>query len=192
MYAVSLWVPPSFKLNIHNQCLNVNLVYPIYITGSNLECHRPPNCKVYAGDTTRSGFIINSRFRESYGALIYKLQKRRPHKSSEISKDTLNAVHLLVFWKFSKLNELYADILMVEHDKRFIWNENNLKNLCRKNFKPFKWHSGSTIEIWSLNDSVALMTTSEIVNEDLIVNITISEIEKYSSMRTPIPVDLKR
>jgi hypothetical protein len=191
MYTVRLSVQPSIKLNIHNQCLNFDLVSPTYVTDGCLECHRPFDYKVCAGDLTRSGFI-SKWDNEFYTVLIYRLQRRQRHELNEISKDTSSVSHLLVVWRLSKYNGLNADVLVVEYDEKLIWNEGDLKKLYDKNIDPFRLHPDSVTEIWSLNDSMALITISEIVNEDRIVNITISEIEKYHSMRTPIPIDLKR
>jgi hypothetical protein len=80
MYTFSLPSIKSFKLNIHNQCSNADLVYPIYVTGDKLECHRPPGYKVCVGDTIGSTFIINGRHTQSYGALIYRLQRKLAKK----------------------------------------------------------------------------------------------------------------
>jgi hypothetical protein len=191
IYVAESRIPPSFKLNIHNQCLNIDLVSPTYFTDDGLECHRPPSYKVCTGETMRSGFMseVDNQFN---AALIYRLQKKLPHESSEISKNTSSAAHLLVFWRVTRSNELYTDVLVVEHDKRFVWNENDLEDLHIKNIDPSRLHSDSVTEMWSLNDNVALMTTSEVMNEDLIVDITISEVEKCHSTRTPIDIDLKR
>jgi hypothetical protein len=191
MYAASLSIKPSVRLNIHNQCLNIDLVSPKYSTHYGLKCHRAPDYKVCAGDIMRSSFIIRSDD-AAYSVLIYRLRKRQPRESTETSEDASNAVHLLVVWRISKPNEFYADVLLVEYDKDFIWDDDNLRDLRLKNVYPSKLHSGSTTEIWSLNDSAALMTTSEIMNEDRTVNITISELEKYHSTRIPIRIDLKR
>jgi hypothetical protein len=190
IYAIRLGIRPSFKLSIHNQCLNVDLIAPTYFTDNWLECHRPPDYKVYAGDITRPGFIsgINHEF---YAVLIYRFQRRRLHNPSEISEDTSNTAHLLVIWRFES-KKLFADVLVIEHDIGFIWNEGDLKKLYDKNIGLSMLHPGSATEIWSLNNNVTLMTTFEIMNEDRIVNITISEVEKYHSARIPIHIDLKR
>jgi hypothetical protein len=110
MYAVSLHIQPSVKLNIHNQCLNVDLVSPAYVTCGWLDCHRVPGHQVYVGDTMRSGFIIKSD-NESSGALMYKLQRKRSHASAEIDKDTSSTAQLLVVWRISGSKKLYTDVL---------------------------------------------------------------------------------
>jgi hypothetical protein len=115
MYTVSLSIQPSFKLNIHNQCLNVDLISPTYIADK-LECHRPPDYKVCVGDTMRSGFIIKSDDM-SCGILICRLKRKKAHESTEISEDTSNSACLLVVWEIFRSKGLYADVLLVEHDK---------------------------------------------------------------------------
>jgi hypothetical protein len=191
MYIVRLNIKSSFKLNIYNQCLNVDLVSPIYITGEDLDCHRPPNYKVCAGDTMNSAFIIiwNDA---SYGALIYKLQKEQPHEFTEISEDTSSDTHLLVIWEISESEKLCADVLLVEHDKGLDWNKDDLEELYHKNSNQFRLWPGSVTETWSLGDNIALMTTFKMMNRNRILDITISEVEKDSNTRTPARIDLKR
>jgi hypothetical protein len=117
IYAVRPTIKPSFKLNIHHQCLDVNLVSPTYITDDELECHRPPDYKVCAGNAMRFGFISGMLDNVSYGVLIYKLQRKQKHESAEISKDTSSAACLLVVWRIFEYKELCADALLIRHDK---------------------------------------------------------------------------
>jgi hypothetical protein len=184
MYAVSL--SNHVLVNIHNQCLNIDLVPPIYITGYGLECHRAPDYKVSAGDTMRSNFIISKLDYEPYGVLMYKLQRKQTHKSIEFGKDISSATYLLVVWEFSRFNELYADVLLVEHDKGF--DKDALKHLY-KNDKKYILHSSLVIETWLLNDNAALIATSETMNEGHLLNITISQVERYNYVRTPAYID---
>jgi hypothetical protein len=166
------------------------LVSPTHFTDYDLECHRPPDYKVYAGDTTRSGFIsqVNNEF---CAILIYRLQRKQLHEFTETSEDMSNTARLFAIWRAFE-SKLYAAVLVVEYNEGFIWNKNDLKELYDNNIYSSMLHPGFATEIWSLNDNVTLMTTSEIMNEDSTVNITISEIEKYHSTRTPIHIDLKR
>jgi hypothetical protein len=204
MYAISLPIRSSFKLGIHNQCLNVDLVSPTYIIHSYSECHRAPGYKICSGDAMRFGFIIDSydvvtiptdtsrHEGTSYGALIYRLQRRPSHEFTEISKGASRDVHLLVVWRILKYKILDADILLVEHDKGFVWNKDDLRKLYSKNTDRFKWLSCSAAETWSLNNNIALMIASEIMNEDLVLNIIVSEVEGGNFERTPISIDMKR
>jgi hypothetical protein len=190
MNAVRLRIRPSVKLDIHNQCLSVDLISPTYFTDCDLECHRPPDYEVCAGNITRSGFISRAG-NEFYAILIYKLQRRQLRESAETSEDTSDAAHLLVIWKY-KSKKLRADVLVVKYEKDFIWNKDNLEKLYDKNIYSSRLHPGSATETWSLDDSTTLMTTSNVMNEGLIVDITVSEVERCHSTRTPIHIDLKR
>jgi hypothetical protein len=95
IYAVRLRIQPSVKLNIHNQCLNIDFVSPTYATDSDSECHRLPYRNVCAGDTKRSSYIVKSED-DGSGALIYKLQRKRMHESTDIVEDTSSGIYLLV------------------------------------------------------------------------------------------------
>jgi hypothetical protein len=190
IYAVSLSIQPSIKLDIHNQCLNVDLVSPTYIIGDALECHRAPDRKVCAGDTMRSGFIINKPGNESDGALIYRLQRKGSRKFTEIDESTLNTIQFLIIWRTSESKKLCVDAMLVEHDKGL--DKDNLKELRRKNINRFKLCPDSAIETWLLDANTALMTTSKIMNEDRILNVTISEVEEGNSTRIPSYIDPER
>jgi hypothetical protein len=191
MYTISLNILPSFKLNIHNQCSNVDLVSPTYDAGYNLECYRAPGHIVYVGDMMRSSFAIKSDHIR-YGVLMYRLQRNQSHEITTIGKDTSSAVHILILWKGSKSEGLYADILLAEYDKGFDWSRHNLESLHHKNRNRLNQYSVPVVETWLLNDNTALMTTLEIMNEDHLLNITVSEVDRYNYARTPVYIDLQR
>jgi hypothetical protein len=106
IYSDSISIQSSFKLNIHSQCLNVDLISPVYITNDGLECYRAPGHRVCAGDAMRPSFILYTSCNKSNGALIYKLQRRQSYESIEISKDTSGAAYLLVVWEISESKKL--------------------------------------------------------------------------------------
>jgi hypothetical protein len=191
MYAVRFIIRPAAELNIHNQCLNIDLVSPMYITSGWLEFHRQPDYKVYAGDTMKSAFIIRSN-RTADGALIYRLQRRQSHESNEISKNTTHATYLLVFWRVFRFRNIFTDVLLVEHDKKLDWNEDDLEAFYSKNFGQFRLTFDSVTETWSLSDNVALMTAFRGVSGNCILNIIISEVKRDNSVRIPARIDLKR
>jgi hypothetical protein len=95
-----------------------------------------------------------------------------------------------VVWRILKYNELYADVLLVEHGKGF--GKDNLREFYRKNTNRFRWFTYSNTKIWSLDDNTALMTTFKIMNGYCILNITISEVKKDNNTRTPVHIDLER
>jgi hypothetical protein len=158
IYTISLSMQPTFKLVIHNQCLNVDLVSPVYVTSDGLECHRPPTYKVYTEDIMRSAFI-NNLSNASYGVLIYELQTRLPRRSTETGEDTLNDVDLLVIWKLPESKELRADVLLVKHTKEFTWNEDKLRQLYYENRSRLKGCNGTTSNTWFMDDNMSLRTT---------------------------------
>jgi hypothetical protein len=193
IYPLSLSIPLSLELNIHNQCSNVGLMSPMYITGYGLESHRPPCYKVYVGDTMRSRFIIKS-YLWSYGVLIYRLQKRQSYESTETDEDISNAICLLVAWRISESNELYADVLLLEHAKDFIWNEDKLNKLYYENDGRLKEYNGTISESWFMDDNMALRT---ILNaRDLKgapeLSIFIFEEKKSNYVMRPFCINLKR
>jgi hypothetical protein len=150
-------------------------------------------------DTTRAGFIVYEDIFPvtrsgitSFGVLIYRLQRKETHESTEICESSSSVIHLLVVWKYSRSKKLYTDVLLVESDKRFDWNRDSLKELYRKNFARSRPFSDFATEIWSLNDNTALMTTFEIMNEDRIVNIVIYEVERDNDIRMPVRIDPER
>jgi hypothetical protein len=191
IYRVSLTTESSFKLNVQNQCLNVDLMSPTYVTGDGLECYRSPEHKVYSGDTMRSSFIIKLS-NESNGALVYKLQRKQLYESTEISEDTSSVVHLLVVWEISESGKLYADALLVEHEEGFDWCKDDLKELYSKNINRFRLCPDSATETWLMDDNVAMMMTFKIMNSDCILDIVISDVERDDNTRIPIHIDLKR
>jgi hypothetical protein len=190
-YAVSFSDFLLVKLNIHNQCLNVDLVSPTYTANSGSGCYRAPDYRVSAGDIMRSGFILKSGG-ASYGVLIYRLRMRHLHESTEIGKGASSAIHLLVVWETSRSNELYVDVLLVEHNKGFDWDKDNLRELHHKNINQFRLCSVPVIETWSSYDNTRLMTTFKIINEDHMLNITISEVEKDNGARTLARIEPER
>jgi hypothetical protein len=191
MYAASLYVWQSVKLNIHNQCLSVDLIFPIYITHDELECHIPLDYEVCAGNTMKSGFIDKS-YDVPYGALIYKLQRRLSNQTIETSKCASSIAYLLVAWRISESKVLYADILLIEYDEEFDWSKDNLRELHFKNFDRFRMCPDSATKTWLLGADAALMTTFEIMNRDYILDITISEVGIDNYVRTPVHIDKGR
>jgi hypothetical protein len=185
IYAVRLSIQPVMKLNIHNQCSNVDLVSPTCVAFGGLERHRPPNYKVCPGDTMSSAFVIEREKRTSasatesavvpVGALICRLQKKQTDEFTGICEDTSSIVYLLVFWGISKYGALHADILLVEYDKILDWSKSDLGRLHNNNTDQFKWFPYSVAKTWLLDDNTGLMTKSEFVSEHYILDITISE-----------------
>jgi hypothetical protein len=138
----------------------------------------------------KSSFIIMPG-NWSFCALIYRLQKKQIYESAEISENTSSVVHFLVVWGISKSTQLYADVLLVEHEG-FDWDKDDLEALYRKNNSRFRLRSDSAAETWLLDDNIALIIAFEIMNEDRILNIAIFEVKRNDNTRTPAHIDLER
>jgi hypothetical protein len=138
----------------------------------------------------RSGFIIGSGD-VFCGALIYRLQRRKSRESTVIGKDTSSTTHLLVVWRIESM-KLYANVLLVVHDKGFYWEKDDLEELYRRNIIQLRLYPVSVIETWLLDDNTALMTTFKIMDGGQLLNITISEVEEANYERTPAYIDLER
>jgi hypothetical protein len=193
IHTASLSVQPSVKLNIHNQCWDAGLVSPVYVTGNGLECHRPPDYRVYAGDTIRSGFIINETDDGSYGVLIYRLQRRQSYRSAGASEDTSNGVHLFVVWEISEPKELYADVLLIEYTKAFSWNRDKLNKLYHENRDRLKECNDIISDTWLVDNNMVLKTSFSVrdLKGNPELSIYISEERDDYAMR-PFCIDLTK
>jgi hypothetical protein len=191
MYTVSFLIIPSSKLNlhIHNQCLNVDLVSPVYTSCGRSECNKAPDLRIYAGDTMRTDFAIYDSRYMSHGVVIYRLQRRRPHESAEIDENTTSVIHLLVVWSISE-SRLNAGVVLVEHDKGF--EKDDLEEFYSQDIDHFRLYPDPIIETWLLNDNTTLLTKTKIIDEGLALNITISEVERNNYARTPANLVLER
>jgi hypothetical protein len=96
MYTLSLSIESPFKLNIHNQCLDVDLASPTYLISYGLNFCRAPDYKVCACNIMRSSFTVDDSLHELLGILTYKLQRRKSHESTEICKNTSSTIQLLM------------------------------------------------------------------------------------------------
>jgi hypothetical protein len=155
---VSSYAQLSFELNIHNQCSNVDLVSPKYITGDELECYSSPG-DVHAGDARGFLFIIKSDD-TSYGVVIYEIRRKQKHESTETSEDTSSVVYLLVVWEISESKELCVDVLLIEHD-RFDWCKNNLNRLYYVSHDWLKEYNDTISNTWFI-DNMVLKTSFKV------------------------------
>jgi hypothetical protein len=192
IYTVSLLIPSSFKLDIHNQRLDVSLVSPVYVVSDGLECYRAPDYKVYTGDTMRSGFIIKPN-NVPYGVLVYKLRGRPSRESTETGENTSSTVHLLVVWRISEFKMLYADVLLIEHTKTFTWNRDILNKLYYENHDRLKKSIDTISDKWLIYNNMVLKTTFSVrgLRENPKLSISISEERDEYAIR-PFCIDLER
>jgi hypothetical protein len=194
IYTARLSIQPSVKLNIHNRCLNVDLVSPTYITGNGLECCRSPGYRVYAENIMKSAFIIDESDDMPYGVLIYRLQRMQSHESDEADKDTSSATHLLVVWRISKSKKLYTYVTLVEHAKAFIWNRDKLNKLYHEGYDRLKERTDITSDTWLVDNNMTLKMTfcARDLEGNPELSISISEEEKGDYIMRPLLIDPER
>jgi hypothetical protein len=72
----------SFSILVHNQCSDLELVYPEYLS-HNATWYIPPNQKVDANTMSSSSFRKDETEREFITILIYRLQKKK-HLESDV------------------------------------------------------------------------------------------------------------
>jgi hypothetical protein len=97
-----------------------------------------------------------------------------------------------VIWDFYEYEGLYADVLLIECDKRVDWNKDELGELHRKNINRFRLSTYSATEAWSLDDNAALITKFDIIDNAHTLNVDISEVERDDDMRMAVHLDLRR
>jgi hypothetical protein len=197
IYAISLFTKPSFKLNIHNQCLNIKLVSPIYFGNGAVHL-------VLSGQRTdistemKTRFGIDTTRDEFEGALLYRLQKYSDNKcntdtsTTETKENKTTQLYMLVTWKV-KDSEPLVCIALVEHAKEFTWNEDELRKLYNINRGWLKKYDNSASYTWFMDDNIALKTFFGIrsLKGNFGLNIFISEEKDDYAMR-PLYVDLER
>jgi hypothetical protein len=197
IYTISLELQLPSCMIIHNQCLNIELVSPIYF-GNGVVCPRLSGRQVNIGTTMRVCFEISTTQDDFEGALLYKLQKYSDNQYNigalvtENNKYDATYVYMLAAWKVVDTKS-FARIVLVEHTKEFTWDEDKLKRLYDKHCGWLKEYDHTISDTWLVNDSVTLKTSFEIrvLKGNFELSISISE-EKDDYAIRPLFVDLER
>jgi hypothetical protein len=200
MYTVSsaLRLPPS--VDVINLCSNIKLASPVYF-GDGAVCSKPSNQQIDVGPRMCARFEIDTTENKFEGALLFELKRHvKPDEqhsvdilTTEINKDETKCVHMLVAWqvKDSK-HSLY--VVLVEHDKEFVWNEDKLMKLYYKNRGWLREYVGIISDTWLVDDNTTLRTSFAVrgLKENFELYIYISEEERdYYAMR-PLCIDCTR
>jgi hypothetical protein len=74
IYAVRLALQSPECVTIHNQCLNIELVSPVYF-GNGVVCPKLSDRQIGIGTTMRTCLEIYATHNEFEGALLFKLQR---------------------------------------------------------------------------------------------------------------------
>jgi hypothetical protein len=129
IHTVSLDLQLPSRVNIHNQCLNIKLISPVYFSNGAV-CFMLSGQQIDIDTRMSASFEINATQDEFEDALLYRLQRYVESNdqnsvdtsATETNKNEAKCVQVLVAWKVKDFeNSLY--VVLVEHTKEFIWNE---------------------------------------------------------------------
>jgi hypothetical protein len=197
MHIISLDIQLPSCVTIHNQCLNIELVSPVYF-GNGAVCPKLSDQQIDISTEMKARFEINTIQDEFEGALLFKLQRHSGNQYSadtstiETNKNGAKCVQMLAAWKVKDSKPL-LHVLLIEHAKEFTWNEDNLKKLYDKNFGWLKEYNDAISDTWLMDDNMALKTSFEVrgLKGNFELSISIFE-EKDDYAIRPLCIDLER
>jgi hypothetical protein len=158
--------PSRVELIIHHHFPGTELISPI-CDGHHATCHLQPDRKVNVGSTTQASFNIKPSRKGSFGALMYKLQKKNPHQSNHdvIFGEKTTHTQLVVIWKADNFSGFLAVTYIIEHDKSYGWSKKKLKRLIRQ-YKLAAIQHVFIEETWLMRDHTVFMTSLNTVHEE--------------------------
>jgi hypothetical protein len=180
-------------MNIVNLCSNIKLVSPVYF-GNGVVFPKLSDQQIYIGTKMNASFEINTTQDDFKGALLYKLQRYSDSQySMENDKNKAAHVYMLTAWKMVD-KKPFVRIVLVEHAKEFIWNEEKLKKWYDKNHAWLEEFDSNTSDTWFMDDSMVLKTSfkARILKKVLELIVFISEEEKSDHAVKPLCVDFER
>jgi hypothetical protein len=199
MYTASLDLQLPACVTIQNQFPNIKLVSPVCF-GNNAACPKLSDQRIDIDTGMYVSFEIYATQDDFEGALLYKLQRNigsddqrnTDTLSTETNKNETKCVQMFAAWKVKDSNP-FLYVVLIEHAKEFIWNENELRILYNKNHNRLKKYDGTRSDIWLIDDNITLKVSFEVrgLKGNFELSISISEEEGYDYMR-PLCVDLER
>jgi hypothetical protein len=184
---------PEVKLIVHNQCLGIELVSPVYAY-DNATCHLSPDQRLDSGSTMKAGFNIDSTQEESIGILMYELKNTKQFSNNVISReDKARCAHFSMIWKVNNSKEFYVNWHIIVHEKGRIWNRDKLIELA-KQCDIFNIKHSPIEETLLTHNNTVLMTRANITHEGecYILEITISETNIRHNTWRPWYLDMDR
>jgi hypothetical protein len=196
MYTISLNFQLPVCVTIHNQCLNIELISSVYF-GNGVACPKLFDQQIDIDATMRIWFEINTTQDEFEGCLLYKLQRNLHDQYSmdtsitEINRNEVTQVYMLVAWKM-KDSKPFVRVVLVEHTKEFVWNEDKLKKLYDRNCGWLKKYNDIISDTWFIDTDAILKTTFKVkeLEKNFELSISISEEERNDYAMKPLRVDL--
>jgi hypothetical protein len=200
IYTASLKFQLPACIAIHNQCSNTELVSPVYLNNGAV-CLGLSDQQIDVGANLRTMFKIDTIKNNFEGALLFKL-KRYTESDDQHDMDTstteadINAathVHLLIAWRVKDARP-FMYVILIEHTKEFIWDENKLNKLYYENHDRLKECNDTVSSTWFMFGNMTLRMTVNARDrgEILELNISVSEEEKSDFAMRPLCVDLER
>jgi hypothetical protein len=199
MHTVSLKLQLPACVTVHNGCLNIELVSPVYF-GNGAVCPKLSDQRIGIGTETYASFEIYATQDEFEGALLYELQRyvgsddRRDTDTltKKTNKNKAKCAQMFVAWKV-KDSEHFLYVVLIEHAKEFTWNENKLKEFYNKNHSRLKKYDDASSDAWLMDNNITLTTSFKVrgLKGNFELSILLSEEERYDHMR-PLYVDPER
>jgi hypothetical protein len=155
---------PKVKLVIHHQFPGIELVSPVYACDG-ATCILPPDQRVNVGSTMQTGFNINFFRKGLFGILMYELRSTKQfNKNAIYSEDEATCTQLFIIWKINDSKEFLVISYMIEHDKGYIWDKNNLMRLA-KQYKLYDIQHVPVGATYLMRDNTVLMTRMNVIRE---------------------------
>jgi hypothetical protein len=197
MYSNSLVLQLPACVTIYNQCLNTELISPIYF-GNGAICPKLSGRQIDISIAMNASFEMNAAQDEFEGALLFRLQSyfnwyNMDALTTEANENETTHVYMLVAWKVTDAKH-FIYVVLVEHTKEFTWNESELKKLYYENLGRFNEYNGPISDTWLVNDNMTLKMTFNVrgLKEDFELSVFISEEEKDDYAMKPLCIDLER
>jgi hypothetical protein len=196
IYAVSLKFQLAACITIHNRCSNTKLASPIYF-GRGAVCPKLSNQQIDISAKMKVSLEISTIQDEFEGVLLFKLQRYSKRQrnmnilNTETNRREAECVQMLVAWKM-KGSKLFLHVALIEHAKKFAWNEDKLKKLYDKNHSWLKECDNTMSYTWFMDDDTTLRTTFRSLKRTLKLDIYISEKKRDDYVMRPLGINLKR
>jgi hypothetical protein len=184
---VSLTLPSSISLNIHNQCQDIKLTSPVYFIHGG-KWHVTPDQEIDSGAIMKNRLEFDSRQNILEGTLLYKIQ-RQYAEYDEFVQNESKLCQLLVAWHIESTEGLHIRALLVEHDRKL--DEDKLRRLHQRCWYSLNTLVNSARSNWLLDNTTVLGTTVKAMNGGYRWDVFISE-EERDDIKIPLWIDTKR
>jgi hypothetical protein len=113
-------------------------------------------------------------------ALVYKLQRKNVHESSNQSgtdniADISTGFQLLIIWLTDYYFKFRANAILIKHNNTITWDDDKLRKVHFMYLDLIGEPSNMIETTWLLDDTTALVTTPRRIEEGCTLEITISE-----------------